>query len=326
MTSPTNIHFVTAAPAAEPDQTARLLPRLRTLTNDPAREYAQRPGEVQRLPDSIAAMILCKKGYSKVRRNGIVVDGVTRKPLRFWSENSVTIETKAGTNEKVLWMLNRLQPDVIHIMTPDGKYVETIPLDEKPEWFDAAAMNKVLGAKRRSQNRIISRVQALHAPDTEAAVDAATANEAAMKSAVHTFPHDDHKAQPRGKARSIDPETVRDPFHERQRSNTSRSDNPETVELPSSAGGRTRSPARAPISARPASGFPNADRIHEIQRELQSSRTAHADRVQTLARRVAAVTEEDLDDLTNDDGLEPVAALTATGCSSEEEDASDCIL
>lgn len=310
----TNIHV---APAADSQlsTTGPQLPRLRTLTNDPAREYAQRPGEVERLPDSVAALILCKKGFSQVTRNGISVEGITRKPLKFWHEDSVTIQEKAGSNEKVLWVLNRLQPDVIHILTSAGAYVETIPLDEKAEWFEPTM--KVLAAKRRSQQRSIDRLRELHAPDTEEAIAAATANDTAMKSAVHIFPHDDHKAQPQGRARSIDPETVREPSSTGQRSNLG-THKPETVELPSRAGGRSRSPARG--------AFAKADRIHEIQQHLHTARTAHAERTQTVARRVSEVTDRDLEDLTSD-GPEPIeaATLTATEISSEV-DASEWIL
>jgi len=289
---------------------------------------------VERLPDSVAALILCKTGFSKVGRNGISVEGVTAKPLKFWSENSVTIAEKAGTNEKVLWALNRLQPDLLHILGSDGKYIETIPLDGKVPWFDEAATKEVLGAKRRSQNRTIERVRLLHASDSEAAAEAATANDAAMKSVVHTFPaRGDRSGNPEQRAdddrhrngripkrktdRIIAPAADREQFQEGQRSNLGNRQAPETVELPSRAEGRARSSARG--------AFPKADRIHEIQRHLQDERTAHATRVQTLARRVAAVTEADLNDLTSDEGLEPVAALTATE-RYPDEDASDCIL
>lgn len=342
----TNIHMQPAP--AELDQTARL-PRLRSVTNDPAREYAQRPGEVDRLPDSIAALILSKKGFSKVGRNGIKVEGITPKPLNFWHEDSITIQEKAGTNEKVLWVLNRLNPDVIHILKPSGEYVETIPLDGKAEWFNQADMQRVLGAKRRSQNRSIERVASLHAPDSEATLDAATANDTAMKSAVHTFPavrgrtgdspqRGDQQISPRVRSTSsIASRDERQPGRIAnanragnfagpartsigQRCKTSGPDYPETVELPSRVEGRARSSARG--------AFRTADRIDEIQRHLETARTDHAERVQTLARRVAEVTPEDLDDLTS--GPEPdwhveQPAGRAAGIR-EDDDASDDIL
>src|SRR5437868_8947256 len=94
-----NIHVAESdqREATKPTDTPSLA-RRRVLTNDPAREYAQRPGEVQRLPDSVAALILCKKGCSKVSQNGIRVEGVAPKALNFWSEHSVTIAEKATTN------------------------------------------------------------------------------------------------------------------------------------------------------------------------------------------------------------------------------------
>jgi hypothetical protein len=291
----TNIHIQPIA--SSPDHQ---LPRLRRVTNDPAREYAQRPGEVERLPDAIAALILCKKGFSKVGRNGIKVEGITPKPLNFWHEDSVTIQEKAGTNEKVLWVLNRLNPDVIHILKPSGEYVESIPLEGKVPWFDEAATRKVLGAKRRSQNRTIERLRLLHAPESEAAAADAVANDTAMKSAVHTLPaatggtrapahdrsdssispRDRTQAQPKGGAERIaDASRAGEfagparTFEIGQRSNTSGLKNPETVELPSRAEGLARSSARA--------AFKPADRIHEIQRHLNGRRQSHDDREQT---------------------------------------------
>jgi hypothetical protein len=311
------------------------LPRLRAVTNDPAREYAQRPGEVEKLPDSVAALILSKQGYSKVQRNGIVVEGVTRKPLKFWSEHSVTIEEKAGTNEKVLWTLNRLQPDVLHILGKDGEYIESIPLEGKVPWFDQEATNKVYGAKRRAQNRAIDRVRALHASDTEKAGDDAAANAAAIKSVVHTFPQQisprdrqgsraaaSERAAVNGQERIADPNRAGTLSGQRSRPGVagavSQHRDAGRVELPSRVEGRARSSARG--------AFAKADRIHEIQRHLDDQRNGHAQRVHTLARRVAEVTDQDLEDLTSDDGLEPVAAPTATRMQTEAEDDSDCIL
>jgi len=306
----TNIHVAEKNLRESAQSADTTLPRLRSVTNDPAREYAQRPGEVEKLPDSVAALILCKKGYSKVTRNGIRVEGdFTAKPLNFWHEHSITIQEKAGTNEKVLWVLNRLSLDVIHILKPDGEYVESIPLDEKAEWFNQDHL-KILGAKRRSQNRSIERIAALHLPDSEAAAEAATSNDAAMKSIVHTFPHDDHKAQPQGKARSIEPETVRENlFSESRHSSHVTRHSPdlpgqrsnlggvsadalekgaETVELPSRAEGRARSSARA--------AFGTADRLHEIQRHLADRRQTHEARqqVRSSAARFGAAAKSQI--------------------------------
>jgi len=305
----TNIHVQAAPDSAISAPSAVTLPRLRKVTNDPAREYAQRPGEVEKLPNAIAALILSKQGFSKVSRNGIRIEGVTEKPLVFWHENSVTIAEKAGTNDKVLWTLNRLQPDVLHILGKDGEYIETIPLETKAEWFNQEHLHKVLGSKRRSQQRIIDRVAALHLPDSEAAVDAATANDAAMKSIVHTFPHDRSPSPAKAGPERIDPEhpIVRENLSPGQRSNLGVIRGVETVELPSRAGGRARSSALGPArnaSHPPAAmqqlragsdaggAFPKASRIHEIQRQIDTSRKNHEDREharQTASRFGAAV-------------------------------------
>jgi hypothetical protein len=262
----TNIHI---QPSVESATSAVSLPRLRSVTNDPAREYAQRPGEVEKLPDSIAAMILSKKGFSKVSRNGIRVEGITSKPLNFWCEQSVTIAEKAGTNEKVFWVLNRLNPDVIHILKPSGEYVESIPLDEKAEWFNQDHL-KILGAKRRSQQRSIDRVASLHAPDSEAAADAATANDAAMKSIVHTFPQ---PISPRDRRDSTGATVLPAASGQERIADATRAGTLSNV-----GGASARRPLGSDRDTKVPPTFPKADRIHEIQRHINGQRQSHEDR------------------------------------------------
>jgi hypothetical protein len=336
-----NVHLKQQAPA-ELDQTSRL-PRLRILTNDPAREYAQRPGEVERLPDAVAALILCKQGFNKVQRNGIKIE-IDGKKLCYWSEGSITIAEKAGTNDKILWTVNRQQPDVLHILTLDGEYVESIPLEGRAEWFDPKGF-EILAAKRRANNRRMTRIADLHAPDAAAAIAAETHNGVQLKGLVQTFPsppgstrdsrvavgdspNELHTSS--SSAETVDREVASgshrpvlnsapDASPRAEYGNREVPSDVRTSVAHSSARGGSFAPARR------AGGLAKADRLHEIQRSLGAQRAAHEDRAATLARRVAEVTEDDLDDLTNDDGREPVAALTATE-NSAEEDASDWIL
>jgi hypothetical protein len=259
-TSFRNIHVAAAGETAAATVETTALPRLRLVTNDPAREYAQRAGEVERLPDSVAALILSKQGFSKVTRNGVIVEGVGPKPLRFWSEHSITVTEKAGTNDKVLWTLNRQQPDVLHILTPDGEYVESIPLAERPAWFDDAAMHRTLGAVTRSQNRKIERVRKLHGIDTEKALEAACENEHTFGRLVHTFPASGAHAPAPDRAETNFP-------HDR---------------TPGESSGERIDPEQPIVRD---SSFTRAERLHQIQQHLDESRNAHTSHEKEEERR-----------------------------------------
>lgn len=174
-----NIH-VRPQPAPEAEEIT--LPRERRITNDPAREFVARPGAVRGLPNEIAALILARQEFREVTRNGITIDGRT-----FWHENSITIATKAGTKERVLITYNRHQPEVIHVLTNDGAYIESIPQKGKAEFFDPQSTARELGAVRRDQARVMNRLAELHGPDAMETLQRERANLGQMQRSVSTF-------------------------------------------------------------------------------------------------------------------------------------------
>lgn len=162
--------------------------RLRRVTNDPASEYAARLGAVAPLPNSVAALILCKKGWAKIERHQIKVtlDG---EDFVFTSRDSVVIAAKNGTGERVLWALNRRAPDLLHLLTNDGRYVESVPRKGEAQWFsqDAASGNAYAEAQAMIQ-RDARRLRDLHASDTTTAAETAQQNAAEVHRIVQTFP------------------------------------------------------------------------------------------------------------------------------------------
>jgi hypothetical protein len=178
-----------AAPAAESAAPEGAdLPRVRFVTNDPAREYAQRPGSVEPLPNSIAALILCKTGFARVERHQIkvTIDGTE---LFFTSADSVTIADKNGTGERVAWALNRQRPDLLHILTAEGAYVESIPRKGEGEWFvNSEASQRARSTAKRLIARDGERLAHLHAPDTRASDARDARNAAELQRVVSTFP------------------------------------------------------------------------------------------------------------------------------------------
>jgi hypothetical protein len=186
-----NIHFTPAAtcddsPKATQEQHS--LPRLREKTNDPATEYAQRPGAVRAISDAVAACILCKSGKAIVERQQIKIQ-LDNETYFFTSPDSVTIAEKNGTGERVLWVINRQNPDALHILTADGAYVETLPRKGEAAWFSNDTESKrAFADATRLRNRDIARMQELHKPDTRAAIGAAIHNAAEIARVVDTFP------------------------------------------------------------------------------------------------------------------------------------------
>lgn len=196
-----NIHLADLADLAEdsapfespavsrlaPPPTAAL-PRLRERTNDPAREYAARPGATEALPDNVAALILCKVGRAKVERHQIKIS-LDGQELVFTSADSATIAEHNGTGARVLWALNRRAPDFLHILGHDGSYIETIAAKGQAQWFDRGETSQAAMATAKTHlRRDMERLAHLHEPDTAEAAARAQHNAAEVARLVQIFP------------------------------------------------------------------------------------------------------------------------------------------
>lgn len=186
--TPRTVHAIPPPPADDEPIVAPSMPRLRSRTNDPTREYASRAGEVQPLPDSVAALILCRKGWAKIERQQIKVtlDG---QELLFASRDSISIAEHNGTGRRVLWALNRRAPEVLHILTDQGAYVESIPRKGEAQWFDQGDASRAAhGDAQAMLQRDIARLKELHRPAMESADADARHNAAQVRRLVQTFP------------------------------------------------------------------------------------------------------------------------------------------
>lgn len=188
-----SIHPIPAPPADEDDNfcqdnAERVAPRTRRVTNDPAREYAQRSGEVEPLPNSIAALILCKKGWAKIERHQIKItlDG---EELVFASRDSLVIAAQNGTGERVLWALNRRAPELLHLLTAQGAYIESVPRKGEAQWFDSGEASRAAYGDAQAQiQRDARQLRELHTGDTAAATRDAQDNAATTHRLIQTFP------------------------------------------------------------------------------------------------------------------------------------------
>ncbi|GEM_PF-3157565 len=299
-----NAHLPTLPPAPVAPQQAT---RLRERTNDPAREYARRPGTVQPLPDCVAAVILCKTGFAEVDRHQITIT-LEGERLYFSSSDSVTIATKNGTGQKVLWAINRRAPDVLHILDESGAYVESIPLKDRAKWFDESeASREALAEARRHIGRDMARLAELHQPETREAVEREQHNAREVQQyLVNTFPAAGsdraHASDKQEQDKIIAPrrESLLTAFAGRTQTKGATAD-PE----------RDECPAALVLQDARSSNFSRAQGVAAAIENVEHQRERHAGKQRSLARRVAAVTDDDIDALTSAPRVRNPAPATA---------------
>lgn len=190
-----NIHFAPDDTAdvleiePETEGVAEVATRLRAVINSPEREYALRAGEVEPLPDAVAALIVCKKGKRQVERQQIIanVDGL--KDREYTSENSAVIAEFNGTGRKVVWVGNRRDPSVIHLLDTNGTYLETLPLKKEAQWFSQDEVSRdAMRTRQAHLRRDMQRMEELHGPDAIAAAADAAHNADGIRRLIQTFP------------------------------------------------------------------------------------------------------------------------------------------
>lgn len=208
MTTLRNAHFATHGAATHGAAAPKTLPRERVVTNDPAREYAQRRGAVERISDELAACIMCAKRMATVSRGQIDLQ-IGRRNYKFFAPDSITLRGCTGET-KVVVVFNRLEnpPRYIHVMTRDGVYVETLPRKGLARHFDPSSAGNEFAAARRFQSHIARRLQDLHEPDSERAVEAARDNRDAIAKAVYQLPLKPDDAPPRRAGAHVNSRTL----------------------------------------------------------------------------------------------------------------------
>lgn len=187
-----NIHFAQGAAAASDggqsrSESAATLPRLRFVKNSPTREYAARAGEVERLPDALAAIILSEKQFLTVTRSGLQMkrDG---KAYKYWSENSAICNDASFDGRRVVCVFNRNDLSRVHVMTDDGCYIETLPQKGRAEFFDQENAGRELARHRRAEENAMRRMEQVHGADTIRAATQARENAEQMRTVVTTMP------------------------------------------------------------------------------------------------------------------------------------------
>ena len=175
-----------APPAGEPES---VILRTRKVTVSPHEEYLLREGEVRPISNELAAAILSFKGRAIVGNKGVTVD---RKDIGgrfvYFHEDSITLNDFSSREKKLFYVINRLVPEVLHLLDENGVYIESLPLRERPAVLDQEAQQEQLRQHKTVINRAASRLQDLHAPDTREALETLASNSREMTRVVQTLP------------------------------------------------------------------------------------------------------------------------------------------
>jgi hypothetical protein len=163
--------------------------RLRLVTVSPAEEYQLRGGEVRPISNELASAILSYKGRAKVENKGVVVD---RKDIGgrfvYFHEDSIVINDFSVREKKLYYVINRLVPEVLHLLDDTGAYIESLPLRERPAVLDNEAQAEQVRQNKTIINRAASRLQELHAPDTREKLEEMAANSKEMQRVIQVLP------------------------------------------------------------------------------------------------------------------------------------------
>lgn len=205
-----NIHFAAAAAITAPavahahvshvEQPSSLDPRVsdldlpaqrlrtRIITVSPAEEYALRPGKVRPITDAFAAMILSYQGRAEVTAKGLVVD---RKELgarrTYHHPDSIICNDLSSRERKWFYVLNRQNPDRVHILSDQGEYIETLPLAFMPQVLNREEQAAVAAAHKRQIRRVSRHLQELQSDATAQAIEDLRHNAEHMTRYVQTF-------------------------------------------------------------------------------------------------------------------------------------------
>ena len=188
-----NITFTQQDPAVLPSESAKpaaeVRLKLRQVSVSPHEEYQLREGEVRPISNELHAAILSRKGRAEITPKGIVVD---RKDMGgktvFWHEDSILCNDLAARERKIFYVVNPLQPDIVHLLSDKGAYIESLPAKFRPEVLNIAQQAAEAARQNVFISRAASRLQQLHGDATAEKIAALQANSVEMQRVVQTLP------------------------------------------------------------------------------------------------------------------------------------------
>lgn len=183
--------------------------RTRQVTLSPAEEYLRREGEVETIPDAMAALILSRKTFVQATHKGVDIKSVeVGGRRRYWHPDSIVCNRiGSGESLRVLALWSPLDLSKIHLMTERGEYIETLPAEVQPDALDSESLASELAKHRRAHHRLADHLRTLHAEDSQTELDNARANTAAVQRVVSILPvelPDQGEAEPSRAAAAVE--------------------------------------------------------------------------------------------------------------------------
>ena len=106
----------------------------------------------------------------------------------YFHEHSKILNDFSARERRLFYVINRLVPEVLHLLDEAGCYIESIPLRERPAVLDNEAQAKQLRENKAIVNRAATRLQNIHAEDTREALESLADNSREMMRVVMTLP------------------------------------------------------------------------------------------------------------------------------------------
>lgn len=196
---------VCPGPAPDPHEAcmeaAAALPplRVRQVTLSPHEEYQRRPGEVETIPDALAALILSKKARVEVGLRGVTLEIEGTKRTYWHPDSPLCHRIGDGEKRRVFAVWARQDASKIHLLDEQGRYLETLPEKGRVAWFSEEGADE-LAAHRRTISRVYDHLQRLHQGDSITAAErtrlaAAEAEQVLRATASFPAPESTHRDQ-----------------------------------------------------------------------------------------------------------------------------------
>lgn len=148
--------------------------RRREITVSPAREYQLRDGTVRPISHELAACILSRKGFAELTLKGIVIERTDIGGRRKYGhpDHPLCNDLSSGTTRRVCYVINPLDPSIVHILSDDGSYLGSLPEKSRPGALDNDALDRERSAKQRQIGRAKQLLENLHAEDGNRVLEA----------------------------------------------------------------------------------------------------------------------------------------------------------
>lgn len=262
-----NIHFGNAT--ADERRLPQMETEYRQVNRSPDEEFSARVqahGAPQRFPQSIIALILQKQRNVTVTKKGITFDYQGTK-YQFWSPTSLVCAN--DVDKRVLVTFDPDDMAFCHILTEDGRHVESVPQKNKVAWFDDEAMRAAMRDKAHALNRDLAQFQAIHQATSEQKAQRVLSNAEKMQ-IVNTIPAPGVDRE----TRNVESETLNsNPLHNNPRLSRGEA-------LPARSRLATNS---RPAPSQGENRFAKADQIQDAIQEIRRQRISKDQREEKIS-------------------------------------------